>query len=115
MKCTWSLLTSLVTASDHEPRPVLYHVWYWPQPKNYLDFITNYKRSLAAQRKEISDCCRPVNSFKLVQASAEVDVLQRELNKAKVVVETATQECNQLLEVCHSKHTMLQRCQLGHA
>jgi hypothetical protein len=71
------------------------------QPKNYLDFITNYKTSLAAQRKENSDTSSRLSNglAKLVQASAEVDVLQKELSQAKVVVEAATQECNQLLEV----------------
>lgn len=71
------------------------------QPKNYLDFITNYKTSLAGQRKEISDTSTRLSNglAKLVQASAEVDVLQKELSQAKVVVQRATQECNQLLEV----------------
>ncbi|WIA10356.1 hypothetical protein OEZ85_010548 [Tetradesmus obliquus] len=70
-------------------------------PKNYLDFITNYKTSLAGQRKEITDTSSRLSNglAKLVQASAEVDVLQKELSQAKVVVEAATQECNQLLEV----------------
>lgn len=71
------------------------------QPKNYLDFITNYKRSLGNQRKEISDTSTRLSNglSKLVQASAEVDQLQKELSQAKVVVEAATQECNQLLDV----------------
>jgi type I site-specific restriction endonuclease len=111
MKCTLKHPGGLIgeAAGDHEQCPFLNRVWYWLQPKNYLDFITNYKRSLAAQRKDISDTCNRLSNglTKLVQASAEVDVLQKELNKAKVVVEAATQECNQLLEVC-SKHTMLQ-------
>lgn len=76
------------------------------QPKNYLDFITNYKTSLAGQRKEITDTSSRLSNglAKLVQASAEVDVLQKELSQAKVVVEAATQECNQLLEVRQKRH-----------
>lgn len=71
------------------------------QPKNYLDFITSYKRSLGSQRKEISETSDRLSNglAKLVQASAEVDVLQKELSQAKVVVEAATQECDQLLQV----------------
>lgn len=71
------------------------------QPKNYLDFITNYKRILSAQRKEISETTTRLSNglAKLTQVSAEVDVLQHELSKAKVVVEAATKECNELLEV----------------
>lgn len=71
------------------------------QPKNYLDFITNYKRILSTQRKEILDTTTRLSNglTKLTQVSSEVDVLQQELSKAKVVVEAATRECNQLLEV----------------
>jgi dynein heavy chain len=36
---------------------------------------------------------------KLIQAAEEVDGLQQELTQAKVVVEQATRECNELLEV----------------
>jgi dynein heavy chain len=71
------------------------------QPKNYLDFVTNYKRLLSTQRKDnIETTTRLSNGLaKLTQVSAEVDVLQQELSQAKVVVEAATRECNQLLEV----------------
>lgn len=63
--------------------------------------MTNYKRSLAAQRKEITETSERLSNglVKLVQVSGEVDVLQKELSQAKVVVEAATRECNQLLEV----------------
>jgi len=72
------------------------------QPKNYLDFISNYKRILSTQRKDIFETTERLSSglAKLVQVSSEVDVLQQELSQAKVVVEAATRECNQLLEVC---------------
>jgi hypothetical protein len=36
---------------------------------------------------------------KLIQAAVEVDAMQKELSEAKVVVEQATKECNELLEV----------------
>lgn len=72
------------------------------QPKNYLDFISNYKRILSTQRKDIFETTERLSNglAKLVQVSSEVDVLQQELSQAKVVVEAATRECNQLLEVC---------------
>lgn len=71
------------------------------QPKNYLDFVGSYRKMLAARRKEVCDTRTRLSHglAKLEQASEEVDVLQRELTQAKVVVEAATQECNQLLEV----------------
>lgn len=72
------------------------------QPKNYLDFITNYKRILSTQRKDILETTTRLSNglAKLTQVSAEVDVLQQELSQAKVVVEAATRECNELLQVC---------------
>jgi dynein heavy chain len=71
------------------------------QPKNYLDFITNYKRILSTQRKDNLDTTARLSSglAKLTQVSSEVDALQQELSKAKVVVEAATKECNELLQV----------------
>jgi dynein heavy chain len=71
------------------------------QPKNYLDFITNYKRRLASHRHEITETTTRLSNGlnKLIQAATEVDSLQQELTHAKVVVEAATKECNELLEV----------------
>ena len=71
------------------------------QPKNYLDFITNYKRRLASHRQEIKETTTRLSNGlnKLIQAATEVDSLQQELTQAKVVVEAATKECNELLEV----------------
>ncbi|KAF5830619.1 hypothetical protein DUNSADRAFT_14266 [Dunaliella salina] len=70
-------------------------------PKNYLDFINNYKRALASNRKEVDDMTQRLSGGlqKLEQAALEVDAMQKELSEAKVVVEYATRECNQLLEV----------------
>ena len=70
-------------------------------PKNYLDFINNYKKSLADNRKMYSDMASRLNGGlqKLIQATKEVDSMQKELNEATVVVEKATKECNELLEV----------------
>lgn len=71
------------------------------QPKNYLDFITNYKRILCTQRKDNLDTTARLSNglAKLTQVSSEVDALQQELSKAKIVVEAATKECNELLQV----------------
>ena len=70
-------------------------------PKNYLDFISNYKRSLATNRKQIDDMAGRLSGglSKLVQAATEVDAMQKELSEAKVVVQKATEECNALIEV----------------
>lgn len=78
------------------------------QPKNYLDFLSNYKKALAGNRTEISEMTNRLSTGlqKLIQAAAEVDSMQKELSQAKVVVEAATQECNELLEVGDSKDLM---------
>lgn len=75
-------------------------------PKNYLDFINNYKRALATNRKMIDEMAARLSGGlqKLIQAATEVDAMQKELTEAKVVVERATQECNELLEVSKQGH-----------
>ncbi len=74
-------------------------------PKNYLDFINNYKRALATNRSTIQDTVGRLSGGleKLIQAAVEVDAMQKELSQAKVVVEQATKECNELLEVCRGR------------
>nr|Q9SMH3.1 RecName: Full=Dynein-1-alpha heavy chain, flagellar inner arm I1 complex; AltName: Full=1-alpha DHC; AltName: Full=Dynein-1, subspecies f [Chlamydomonas reinhardtii]CAB56598.1 1-alpha dynein heavy chain [Chlamydomonas reinhardtii] len=70
-------------------------------PKNYLDFINNYKRALATNRRTIEDTVTRLSGGleKLIQAAVEVDAMQKELSQAQVVVAQATKECNELLEV----------------
>ncbi|GLI59150.1 hypothetical protein VaNZ11_000978 [Volvox africanus] len=70
-------------------------------PKNYLDFINNYKRALASNRRTIQDTVSRLSGGleKLIQAAVEVDAMQKELSQAKIVVEQATKECNELLEI----------------
>ncbi len=55
-------------------------------PKNYLDFINNYKRALAGNRKEVDDMSQRLSGGlqKLEQAALEVDAMQKELSEAKV-------------------------------
>uniref|UniRef100_A0A061RTL5 Dynein heavy chain 1, cytosolic n=1 Tax=Tetraselmis sp. GSL018 TaxID=582737 RepID=A0A061RTL5_9CHLO len=70
-------------------------------PKNYLDFIANYKKSLGENRQSIDEMSTRLNGGleKLIQAATEVDEMQKELKEAKVVVEKATVECNDLIKV----------------
>eukprot|EP00983_Pelagomonas_calceolata_P097727 1158274-Pelagomonas_calceolata.AAC.44 len=55
-------------------------------PKNYLDFINNYKRALASNRKEVDDMTQRLSGGlqKLEQAALEVDAMQKDLSEAKV-------------------------------
>ena len=70
-------------------------------PKNYLDFISNYKKSLTEYRSTVDEMRERLTGGldKLIQAAVEVDEMQKELKEAKVVVERATVECNELIEV----------------
>ena len=70
-------------------------------PKNYLDFIDNYKGSLAENRTILGDLAGRLDGGlqKLIQAAKEVDQMQIELTDAKQVVDKATKECNELIEV----------------
>ena len=70
-------------------------------PKNYLDFIANYKKSLEEQRRLNSDFSSRLDGGlqKLIQAAKEVSVMQATLSESKVVVERTTKEVNELLEV----------------
>ena len=68
-------------------------------PKNYLDFISNYRSSLAHNRKKLADMAARLDGGlqKLIQAAAEVEAMKKELSEAKVVVQAATKECNNLI------------------
>jgi len=70
-------------------------------PKNYLDFINNYRRSLDANRREIDEMAARLNGGleKLIQAATDVTQMKIELSQAKIVVEAATLEVKRLLEV----------------
>lgn len=70
-------------------------------PKSYLDFILNYKKSLSANRTLISNMATRLDGGlqKLRQAAVEVEAMKQELSAAKVVVEAATKECHELIEV----------------
>jgi len=68
-------------------------------PKNYLDFIHNYQRSLSDMRKQVADTMARLDGGlqKLIQASEEVAELQEKLNSASVVLAAKTKEVNELI------------------
>ena len=70
-------------------------------PKNYLDFIGNYKKELEGNRRMIGDMSSRLDGGlqKLIQAATEVDKMQISLGEAKKVVDAKTIEVNELLEV----------------
>eukprot|EP00899_Mesostigma_viride_P018540 jgi/Mesvir1/26688/Mv20468-RA.1 len=70
-------------------------------PKNYLDFISNYRGALHGHRKRIGEMSARLDGGlqKLIQAAHEVSEMQVSLAEAKVVVDEKTAECNALLGV----------------
>ena len=70
-------------------------------PKNYLDFISNYKKELEGNRKMIGDMSSRLDGGlqKLIQAATEVDKMQISLGEAKKVVDAKTIEVDELLDV----------------
>ena len=62
-------------------------------PKNYLDFVQNYKSSLNENREVIGELASRLDGGlqKLTQAATEVDKMQIDLTEAKAVVDKATQ------------------------
>jgi dynein heavy chain, axonemal len=97
--CHLSLHQLLPICTQALPLPSL-------QPKNFLDYISTFQRSLASRGREIADMSTRLTTglAKLMQASTEVDTLQRELSAARAVVQAATCECDQLLEVRQNLH-----------
>lgn len=71
------------------------------QPKNYLDYVTSYLTNLGASRKALSDARSRLSGglTKLEQAGVEVAAMQVELSQAQLVVQAATKECDELLQV----------------
>ena len=68
-------------------------------PKNYLDFIASYRSALAGGRASLATTAARLGGGlqKLVQAAKEVEAMKTELSAAKVVVQAATKECNELI------------------
>eukprot|EP00002_Diphylleia_rotans_P017763 TRINITY_DN3442_c0_g1_i2.p1 TRINITY_DN3442_c0_g1~~TRINITY_DN3442_c0_g1_i2.p1 ORF type:complete len:3137 (-),score=716.67 TRINITY_DN3442_c0_g1_i2:70-9480(-) len=70
-------------------------------PKNYLDFINNYRKFLRENRKKIGDLTSRLDGGlqKLIQAGTEVEALNEDLEKQQVIVMEKTNANNQLLEM----------------
>ncbi len=68
-------------------------------PKNYLNFITTFKKQLGEKRRENGDLVQRLDGglTKLVQAASDVAEMKTELAKQTVVVEQKTRDCAALL------------------
>ena len=69
-------------------------------PKNYLDFISNYRGCLKEERRKIDQLITRLDGglSKLVQAATEVDAMSAKLKIAQAEVEKKTAEVKVMLE-----------------
>ena len=73
---------------------------YSVTPKNYLDFISNYKDQLARNERKADQSVKRLEGglTKLVEAAGAVDRMQVDLSEKKVVVDAKTEDVTKLIE-----------------
>jgi dynein heavy chain len=81
---------------------------YFVTPKNYLDFISNYRELLKLNGKKISVAIARLDGglTKLVDAAEAVDRMSKELTEKKVIVDAKTKDVEALIEVITEKTTI---------
>ncbi|KAJ1493382.1 P-loop containing dynein motor region D4-domain-containing protein [Baffinella frigidus] len=74
-------------------------------PKNFLDFISNYKSQLGTKRTENEEMTKRLDGglSKLIQAADEVAKMQKELAEKTIIVDAKSKECEVMLaEISHN-------------
>jgi dynein heavy chain len=81
---------------------------YYVTPKNYLDFISNYRSQLAANSKRITNSTKRLEGGlrKLIEAAEAVDRMQAVLTEKKIVVDAKTEKVQALIAVIQEKTTI---------
>jgi len=82
-------------------------------PKNYLDFIANYRTQLTQQRKAIATRVRRLDGglTKLLEAQTAVDRMSVELREQKVVVDAKTRDVEALIRSISERQTVADKQQ----
>ena len=77
-------------------------------PKNYLDFISNYRNQLSGRKKTLQTRAKRLETglSKLIEAAAQVDVMSVELKAAKIVVDAKTIDVTALIEDISSRQSI---------
>ena len=80
---------------------------YYVTPKNYLDYISNYREQLKENGAKMLTSIQRLDGglTKLVEASAAVDRMQADLSEKKIVVDAKTVACEELIQVIQEKST----------
>lgn len=78
---------------------------YYVTPKNYLDFISNYRSQLSINSKRIVASTKRLEGGlqKLIEAASAVDRMKVVLTEKKVVVDDKTQKVQALIAVIQEK------------
>merc|ERR1711988_60401 len=78
---------------------------YYVTPKNYLDFISNYKLLLMTNDKKIDESVKRLEGglTKLIEAASAVDRMTVDLKEQKVVVDAKTADVEALIAVIQDK------------
>jgi dynein heavy chain len=79
--------------------------YYYVTPKNYLDFITNYRIQMKANNKSISVSTKRLSGGlqKLIEAAEAVDRMSLVLTEKKVVVDAKTLDVQAMIAVIQEK------------
>jgi dynein heavy chain len=79
--------------------------YYYVTPKNYLDFISNYRKQLVANTKSIASSTKRLEGGlqKLIEAASAVDRMRIILTEKKVVVDAKTETVQGLIAVIQEK------------
>lgn len=88
---------------------------YYVTPKNYLDFISNYRAQLASSKKHISGQTKRLEGGlqKLIEAADAVDRMQVVLTEKKVVVDAKTEKVQALIAVIQEKTEVANKQQVA--
>lgn len=78
---------------------------YFVTPKNYLDFIRNYKQQLKENHKRINVSVKRLAGGlqKLIEAAENVDKMQAVLTEKKIVVDEKTEKVQALISIIQEK------------
>ncbi|GMF23629.1 unnamed protein product [Phytophthora lilii] len=86
---------------------------YYVTPKNYLDFISNYRLQLKENKVKVTASIARLKGglTKLVEAAQAVDVMQIELSEKKVIVDEKTLACEALIKTIEEKSAVASKQQ----
>ncbi|OQR86956.1 flagellar inner arm dynein 1 heavy chain alpha [Achlya hypogyna] len=87
--------------------------YYYVTPKNYLDFIANYRLQLKENNQKVNASIVRLKGglTKLVEASGAVDRMQIELSEKKIIVDEKTVACEALIKTIGEKSAIASKQQ----